>query len=226
MASFHTHVTVGFLASGILASGALIIGLANPVEAVICWGLGTLGSLLADIDADNSIPTRVAVGLLAITIAFAIIFFLDHKGLALIYLLGIWFVSFILLRFLIFAIVTKITVHRGLFHSVPAAMFWGLGIVAIATYVLNQPPQRAWLVGSFGTLGYLVHLLLDEVYSVDWDNQRIKRSFGSAFKLWYSANWGGIIALYIVCVGMYFINPSPKPFLNALHASVKIWIDF
>ncbi len=33
------------------------------------------------------------------------------------------------------------------------------------------------------TIGYIVHLVLDEIYSVDLKNRKIKKSFGTALKL-------------------------------------------
>ncbi|MFP3830603.1 hypothetical protein, partial [Pseudomonas sp. SIMBA_021] len=41
----------------------------------------------------------------------------------------------------------------------------------------------AWLTGGCILLGGFIHLLLDEIYSVDLSNVEIKRSFGSALKV-------------------------------------------
>jgi hypothetical protein len=38
--------------------------------------------------------------------------------------------------------------------------------------------------------GYLSHLVLDEIYSVDVRNVRIKSSFGTALKFWGPSLWG------------------------------------
>jgi hypothetical protein len=43
------------------------------------------------------------------------------------------------------------------------------------------PLQTA--VGFTATAGYLIHLLLDEIWSVDFEGRRLKKKFGSALSL-------------------------------------------
>ncbi len=77
----------------------------------------------------------------------------------------------------------KITVHRGVFHSIPAIVIYA---EVVFLYLYNYPSlSRLWLTGA-AFAGALSHLILDEIYSVDFDGAkiRIKRSFGTALKLW------------------------------------------
>lgn len=215
MASFKTHITTGIITSGLAATSGLIAGIISPGEAFIYFGLGTLGSILPDLDADNSIPTRVGMGMLSIGLAFTIVFALAKVIPSLFQLIGIWIVSFLFLRYIVFILITRITIHRGLFHSIPAGLILGLLTTVTASRFLQQTSLRAWLAGIFIASGYFVHLLLDEFYSIDWAGRRIKRSFGSAFKLWSTANWIGTIVLYLCCIGLYYISPNPRSFLNA-----------
>ena len=63
---------------------------------------------------------------------------------------------------------------------------------------------------------FIIHLLLDELYSVDFMNRRIKRSFGTALKLVdtrYAYTSSLIVAL---CIGLYFITPSATSFADTL----------
>ena len=57
------------------------------------------------------------------------------------------------------------------------------GTAAISFHILGKDDFTAWLSGLFLLLGFLLHLILDEMYSVDFTNRRIKRSFGSALKI-------------------------------------------
>ncbi|KOR28765.1 hypothetical protein TI03_03990 [Achromatium sp. WMS1] len=232
MALFATHLKVGVFITSILAIGAWFLNMANSVPLLFCWGLGVLGSILPDADVDRSRPARIGIGLLTIYITFVIISLLDEPILSInktistpIVLLGqdisstvisivIASVIFCLLYMVLFPMVTRVTIHRGLVHSVPAAVFMGLFIVNLATYAMQQTSQVAWLTGSFITIGFLVHLLLDEFYSIDWEGNRIKRSFGSAFKLWSKTTWMGTIALYITCGVLFITSPSPQPFFG------------
>jgi hypothetical protein len=226
MASFNTHFTVGLATSGLVASSALITGTIGLGEAFIYFGLGAIGSLLPDLDADNSVPTRIGAGLLSIALAFTAVFIIAKHKLSLIELIGVWIGTFLFFRYIVFYLATHLTVHRGLFHSIPAGVLLGLITTATSFHLIQQSSHRAWLAGIFVTGGYIVHLLLDEIYSIDWSGKRVKRSFGSAFKFWSKNNWIGTVLLYIVCIGLYFINPSPRSFLNAIsYFSNKLYLQ-
>ena len=54
---------------------------------------------------------------------------------------------------------------------------------AVAWRLLQTSELQSWLLGTFMTLGYIVHLALDELYSVDFTGVRVRRSFGSALKI-------------------------------------------
>ena len=49
--------------------------------------------------------------------------------------------------------------------------------------LLGRNAGVAWLAGGFMAIGYLTHLILDEIYSVDVMDTRLKASFGTALKL-------------------------------------------
>ena len=71
-----------------------------------------------------------------------------------------------------------------MFHSAPAALIFG----SICFLLVAGRLGSLWLelaTGLAGTVGYLVHLVLDELWSVDFDGRRIrvKRSLGTALKL-------------------------------------------
>lgn len=54
---------------------------------------------------------------------------------------------------------------------------------AVAWQYLEANELQSWLLGLFMSGGYVIHLTLDEIYSVDFTGVRIRRSFGSALKL-------------------------------------------
>jgi hypothetical protein len=122
----------------------------------------------------------------------------------------------------------KLTKHRGLFHSVPACLLYGLSIILFSTHILHVDSFTAWLFGFFGSFGYFVHLFLDEAYSVDLSNQRIKRSFGTALKLFSFQNNIAIIGslmLYLFLAISFYVAPNPEPFLNTFFTH-KTWEQF
>jgi hypothetical protein len=64
-----------------------------------------------------------------------------------------------------------------------AAVFFALLMTCISYHFLHWNVLHAWLNGLFIALGFVVHLLLDELFSVDLSNARMKSSFGTALKL-------------------------------------------
>ena len=85
-------------------------------------------------------------------------------------------------RFGVGAVFRRFTVHRGIWHSLLATGLCGLGVTALSYQWLAQEAWQAWSQGLALTFGGVIHLLLDEVYSVDLAGSRLKRSFGTALK--------------------------------------------
>jgi hypothetical protein len=74
---------------------------------------------------------------------------------------------------------------------------------------------HCWLSGFFIGFGFLVHLLLDELYSVDLTNRRMKKSFGTALKLYSYRNKTSSILMLICTLALAWITPQPQPLLKA-----------
>lgn len=71
-------------------------------------------------------------------------------------------------------------------------------------------------------VGYLTHLILDEVSSVDMIGRRVKASFGTALKLWdrrYPMGTAGMAAALALAV---WLAPSPQTFLSGI-SSRDMW---
>lgn len=60
--------------------------------------------------------------------------------------------------------------------------------------------------------GFVIHLLLDELSSVDLLNRRIKRSFGSALKIISLKYWRATLALALATVCVYSTVSYPADF--------------
>jgi len=82
-------------------------------------------------------------------------------------------------------------VHRGMWHSIPAAFTAALlGYLACGC----EDPKIPLFKGGAVLLGFLSHLVLDELNSigVQRGKLRIKRSFGTALKFWGRDSWANI----------------------------------
>lgn len=182
MADFRTHMTVALLGSGLLSTMCLGAGVASPREVMSLAVVGTIGGILPDIDSNHSTPIKILFTVLGFVSAFLVVFsYIEQYSILELWLL--WILVYVFIRYLVWLVFSRFTVHRGIFHSLLAGLFFGLFMVNLSFQVFACRPLLAWILGSFVCFGYVVHLLLDEIFSVDFMNTRIKRSFGTALKV-------------------------------------------
>ena len=230
MANFKTHLYAASGIGGIAAIACMKAGAAPYSETPVLLGLGTLGGLLPDIDSEHSVPIRIGFNLLAFTLAFLVMFQFAGKYTVL-ELTMIWLGVFLTVRYLVLEVFNACTSHRGIFHSVLAAAFFSLGTVSLSSHLFDKPHPIAWLYGAFIGLGYLVHLSLDELFSVDLLNRRLKLSFGSALKLASLKYWRATALMSLAVVAVYQTVPPPSGFgantwskLEAHYTGKKPWL--
>lgn len=206
MANFHTHLTVATSASVIAGGLVAACGLLSPIETVIAIGIGIIGGFLPDVDSDHSTSIKIVFDILAAILGFCGIFILmPYLGI----LIGIssWFVIFLLVRFGIIHLFRKLTVHRGIFHSIPMGIFLSL-LLGICIYKLTSLSLTSWFFSLFLFYGFCVHLLLDEIYSVNLSGVTLKKSFGTAFKLISFKEIIRYLILYTLIGFIFFFMPN------------------
>jgi hypothetical protein len=71
-------------------------------------------------------------------------------------------------------------------------------------------------------VGYLTHLILDELYAVDVMDTRVKASFGTALKLFDYRRLGHSAAMAVAVVLVFLVTPPTKEFLDSI-ASRTLW---
>lgn len=217
MANFRTHVGVAAMGSGLLATMCLGAEVVSPQEVVLLSVVGTLGGILPDLDLDHSNPTRMMFTVLGMLGAFLVMFGNAGRYSILESWLS-WCFVFVLIRYFGWRLFADLTVHRGIFHTVAAALFFGFSAIALSYHLFDFSQILAWLVGVFVGFGYLVHLTLDELYSVDFMNTRIKRSFGTALKLIDYKNAKTSALMVGAAAAMYMLTPSAAPFM-------QVWLN-
>ena len=208
MASFQTHLYTA--AVGSLGATALCLqsGAINPTEALILISIGTLAGILPDVDSDPSVPTRILFNLIGFVVAVSVLISLQGHMHAML-LFGLSLAGGLLVRYVIYPVFTSITEHRGLFHSLPAAILLALATLSTGLHILNWPLDFTWLAAAFAGGGYMLHLLLDELFSVDFMGRRLKQSFGSALTLFSSSAWLSYLFLYALAVAGLRLLPMP-----------------
>ena len=214
MANFNTHLTIATATS--IGAALIPVNAHLIATADIPWliFLGCLGGLLPDIDANNSRPVRLLFNVLALMGVASVlqVFKNTYEPYPLLLLVA---GTYLFIRYVVFGLFNRLTVHRGVFHSVLAAVFFALLMTCISYHFLHWDVLNAWLNGVFIALGFIVHLLLDELYSVDLSNARMKNSFGTALKLFSHNNLTASALMAILTMMLYWMTPSSMPLVTA-----------
>ncbi len=223
MANFPTHIGIGTVVCGALATLTLAANAVAPENLVAVTAAGVLGSVLPDIDLKDSRPGRALFFCLAAFFAFVSLFVgAGHFSIVELWILAA--MTFLTVRYVVHGIFHRLSYHRGIFHSILAAFFFAFLTVIIYRHVLGRHEGVAWLAGGFMLIGYLVHLTLDEIYSVDVMDTRIKASFGTALKLWDGNRIGHSVIMAAATAGLFFVTPSSTTFVEGI-GTPGLWSD-
>lgn len=191
MAGFKTHITTSSLLGVGYTGAGLYLGL--PIESsLIAGGLCGIGGMLPDIDSDSGIPFRESMGFTAAIVPILMLDRFRELGLNHSQMVLVCGAMYLFVRFGIARLLARYTVHRGMFHSLPAALIFTGVAFLLAGDSTNL--QLRYFTASGVFLGVMSHLLLDELYAVEWQGGRwrFKKSFGTAMKLWGKSGWANV----------------------------------
>ncbi len=198
MANYRQHVTfAGFLGVAYAGAAYVFVGIHWAYGSVAAL-LTTLSGLLPDLDAPSGVQLRGFTGLLGVLAALSVWQALGEARHPPAFEYHLWAVvaTFVLVRHGLRRLMTRISVHRGISHSLPASAVWGaLAYLYYPTAIFRSadPPMMALAVVT----GFFSHLLLDEICSVDLRGARVNKAFGTAIKLWAPSPW--------TTLGMYLL---------------------
>lgn len=222
MANFTTHIGVGTVVSGALATLTLAADVVAPENLIGITMAGVLGSVLPDIDLKDSRPSRAMFSGLAIFFSFAVLFsFALRYSIAELWI--IWLGTLVVVRYGLHAAFHNLSVHRGIWHSILAAVFSAGATAIIFHYVLGRHEGVAWLAAAFLFIGYITHLVLDELYSVDVMDTRVKSSFGTALKLFDRRYPYASLGMLAATVAVLSVTPPTKTFMDGM-SSRDLWV--
>jgi hypothetical protein len=197
MASYRGHLTFAGLLGVGYGSLSLFEWGYDWGPALIAAGLTTLGGLLPDLDSDSGVPVRELFGVSAVIaplLLFRRVWAACNQSTeqTIVALAGIY----LFIRYVLSQIFKRFTVHRGMFHSVPALLIAGLA--TYLAYPSDNVRLRTFLAGAV-MLGFLSHLVLDELYSVDFMGARLhlNKYAGSAVKF-VSRSWSATLTAYVL----------------------------
>jgi hypothetical protein len=147
--------------------------------------------MLPDLDSDSGVPVRETIGFSAAVIPILMIDRFQALGWTPEMMAAAGGLIYLLVRFGIGGIFKRYTVHRGMWHSLPAAASAGL----LAFLICSGQDMQCRMFKSLAVVfGFLIHLVLDEIWSVEMRRGRIriKKSFGTALKFWSKRPWANL----------------------------------
>lgn len=215
MANFTTHIGAGTVQAGVLATLTLAADVVAPENLVAVTLAGVLGSVLPDIDLKDSRASKTMFAGLAVFASFVILFAFAEKY-SVVELMVLWLGTLVFVRYGLHWLFHKLSVHRGVWHSLLAGLFLAGVTAIIMHYVLGRHEGVAWLGAGFLFLGYVQHLVLDEIYSVDVMNRRIKSSFGTALKVFDSRYRAASAAMALAAALAIYLSPPTKTFMDGI----------
>jgi len=182
-----------------------------------------LGSVLPDIDLKDSRPARAMFAGLAVFFSFAVLFGLERKY-SIAEMLVLWLGTLVFVRYVAKELFARFSYHRGIWHSLLAMAFCAFVTALVYSRLLQRDEGVAWLAAGFMSVGYLTHLILDEIYSVDVMDTRIKASFGTALKLVDAKHWGHTAVMAAATVLAFLATPPTKSFMENI-TSHALWSE-
>jgi membrane-bound metal-dependent hydrolase YbcI (DUF457 family) len=191
MAGFRTHIAVS-TACGVAAGLTAALPLKHAPETAFLVGtLTAVGGMLPDLDSDTGVPVRELTALGASVVPLLMYTRIKESGLSHEGVLAVLVLAYLIIRYGVIHLFKYVSVHRGMFHSIPAMLIAGLSVYLAYDCTASQQSVRYVLAGGV-MLGFLSHLILDEIWSVGFDGvlPKLKSSAGSAIKLFSSSVWG------------------------------------
>jgi len=188
MASFKGHFTFSaVLAVGTTAVAAMWLNFDWGATFIVA-ALTIVGGLAPDLDSASGIPVRELFGMASIVGPLLVGPRLQQElGLAGDQQLALLLFLYLGIRYGLIRVFKRFTVHRGMFHSIPAMLIVGF-LVFLATSHPGKVEETmvkriAFTVAAM--IGFFGHLFLDEVYSINLDGLSISvnQFSGTAVKL-------------------------------------------
>jgi hypothetical protein len=220
MAKFKAHISLGVLLGLFSSIFVSFFSLTkNILIALIVFFSVIIGSFLPDIDSDTGTPFQIIFGLLSFLAAIIMFYYLLQKGVSdHKMLIGLPIASLIFFRVVIGKIFQKITHHRGIWHSIPFVLIVTLFALLITNKFDISPYDKLIISISIG-VGYLSHLILDEIYSlinISGIPFTSKKSLGSALKFSSKSKTITFIAYLTVFALIYFTFPVLSEILRII----------
>jgi membrane-bound metal-dependent hydrolase YbcI (DUF457 family) len=209
---FRVHITGSSIVGAGYGVAAWFVGDMHPMTCGLGAGLCAVAGMLPDLDSGPGIPLRESVAFAAAVVPMMMIHRFHQMGLPLEAMILAGAIIYLAIRFGMSWLLKSYSHHRGMFHSLPAA-----AIAGQTTFLAfgAEDPLRRYFVSSAVVLGFLTHLVLDEIWSVKmgWFGPKVKKSFGTALKFHGPVMWPNLLTYALALI------------LGALAAGDAAWTE-
>ena len=200
MADFKTHLTSGVLSGAGFSMVGLLTNALTVTQAGAVFTVGAFAGLLPDLDSDTGKPLSFLFQFLSLIIPC--VFFISaakYGGYSPEFLICYFALSYLFINYIVCSFIKKMTVHRGMMHSIPFAFLCGgVGYLLFS----NSGGQVALIAGTASLFGCLLHLILDELNSFKFKYgiiPTLKKSSGTALKF-KSNSFSATLFMYTVLI--------------------------
>lgn len=175
---------------------------------MLATGLCSVSGMLPDLDSDSGVPLRESLAFAAAIVPMMMIPRWRTLGFSPESMVLLGSAVYLLIRFGLGKLLKGYTVHRGMFHSLPAALI--ATEVAFLIYSRKDINLR-YFVALAVTAGFMSHLILDEIWSIGVKRGQIalKKSFGTAIKLWGDSMWANFSCYGKLAALSYLVLHDP-----------------
>jgi membrane-bound metal-dependent hydrolase YbcI (DUF457 family) len=220
VADFKTHITASTIIGAVYGYwGSSTQGM--PLESsLVAAGLCSVSGMLPDLDSDSGIPLRETTMFASAVVPMLALGRFRELQLSpesMVLAAGLIYIT---LRFVIAEFFKRYTVHRGMWHSIPAAA--SAGLLAYLIMPSNEEDIRIYKTLAV-VLGFMVHLILDEIWSIQFRGGRFrfKKSFGTALKFAGPKFWPNISVYAKLALLLYLAYNDTNIFDHAKKVDLK-----
>ena len=209
MAGFKVHIGTSTVLG--VAYGAAAYGLKyEPLPScIVAAGLCSVSGMMPDLDSGPGRPLRESLAFAAAVVPMLMVDRFERMGMSLEMMTAVSGIIYISIRFGLAWLLRHYTVHRGMFHSIPAC-----AIAAELAFLVcgeSEPLQIRYFKAGGVVLGFMSHLVLDEIYSVEfkYGMPHLKKSFGTAIKFWGDDMWANFSCYAKLALLTYVVTQDP-----------------
>lgn len=201
MPGFRAHIAGSSIIGASYGAAAWYVGDMPPMTCLMGAAFCSAAGMMPDLDNGSAIPLKESIGVTAAVVPLMLLPRFQQAALPLEAIILAGAAAYVAIRFGLAYLLKTYTVHRGMFHSLPSALI--AGQVTFLAFG-HSDPMRRYFIASCVIIGFLSHLVLDEIWAVKLGQfgPKVKKSFGTAMKFYGPTAWSNMLTyLLVVALG-------------------------